>query len=409
MFERQSDLALLELQEPFPSETHPAYHCSVKSPATARQQFIAFGYPEDYQFGVWTSGTILSETLPNGWLQLLVTDGPALRPGFSGSPVWHASRGCMLGLVVASRQQEGVAFAIPMDVIQTFLPDDIWFRFPRVPVHAKPVSHPATPSLVDLAREILYRFEDGSHDGFQYGRLDATVPLRVSQNEALILDLDPGLIDYLSGDTYRRPALLLGEYGQGKTVTSGIVNAALATRFLREPDRAYFPFLIPLRCITKLSNLEVELLALLWKLYRYDLSEQDMERVLSEGRLLFILDGLDEFIAQSGQDDISMSLEHLCRLTTTRGNRLLLTTRPNVFRNLEQLTRLKSNFETFSLEPLGLRDVEKYMEQVGAADIMEPLINSPGSILKDLASRPLYLQMLAASATEIEAASQWRR
>ena len=79
-------------------------------------RYIAFGFPENYDDGVWAEGLII-ESVAGGRIQIVdeKTTGYMVEPGFSGGPVWNSTLGGVVGIVVQADQdpQKRAAFAIP--------------------------------------------------------------------------------------------------------------------------------------------------------------------------------------------------------------------------------------------------------------------------------------------------------
>ena len=118
------DIAGLKLRNTFPENLQP-----IQLPVTSkkdlwRHSFKSFGFPRDYQNGVWISGSLMGKT-SQGWLQLDTDDsGYSFEPGFSGAPILDEVLGDVVGMLVAvERRREGVkaAFAIPSSLLSRVL------------------------------------------------------------------------------------------------------------------------------------------------------------------------------------------------------------------------------------------------------------------------------------------------
>jgi S1-C subfamily serine protease len=114
----EGDIAVLRLKGPAPAGTKPA--CLVDSVELWEHPFRAFGFPRGHETGVWAEGVLL-DTVGGHWIQVGATKsvGYAIKPGFSGTPVWDSRKKGVVGMVVgAGRELEArVAFIISSDHI----------------------------------------------------------------------------------------------------------------------------------------------------------------------------------------------------------------------------------------------------------------------------------------------------
>ncbi|MEJ3652507.1 serine protease [Actinomycetes bacterium KLBMP 9759] len=110
------DIAILRLVEPSPA--------AAGMPALRRVDrlwnhgFQVFGFPGSHPDGVWSSGLIRGEQSTR-WFQLQSTPGEQrVEGGFSGSPVWDAQTGAVVGMTVAAdRGDTTTAYLIPIDAV----------------------------------------------------------------------------------------------------------------------------------------------------------------------------------------------------------------------------------------------------------------------------------------------------
>jgi len=81
--------------------------------------FRAFGFPQGYDQGVWTSG-IVREQQADGWIQIEDPrqTGYFISQGFSGTPIWDEQLDAVVGMVVAvDRQSKSrVGYIIPTKI-----------------------------------------------------------------------------------------------------------------------------------------------------------------------------------------------------------------------------------------------------------------------------------------------------
>ena len=110
------DMALLRLTGP------PPPHARVPSLRRVDRLwdhgFRVLGFPTDRPDGVWSSGLIRGEQSTR-WFQLQSTPGEQrIEGGFSGSPVWDAQSGAVVGMTVAAdRGDTTTAYIIPIDQV----------------------------------------------------------------------------------------------------------------------------------------------------------------------------------------------------------------------------------------------------------------------------------------------------
>jgi hypothetical protein len=82
--------------------------------------FRALGFPAGYDDGVWATGRLLGRQATD-WVMIedVKTQGFAVGPGFSGTPVWDTQLAGVVGMVVAASRPADTkaAFVIPLDVL----------------------------------------------------------------------------------------------------------------------------------------------------------------------------------------------------------------------------------------------------------------------------------------------------
>ena len=121
---------------------------------------------------------------------------------------------------------------------------------------------------------------------------------------------------------------MLGEYGQGKSVACGVLAFELAHAFLDDPQSGVIPVLIPMRHLAGIDIVSEDGLFSLHDLYGPHLTREEFRAAQEQGKLFFILDGLDELIARHDEKDILFYVNRLLGAGVLRRNRFLLTTRP---------------------------------------------------------------------------------
>jgi serine/threonine protein kinase len=117
-WEPESDIACLELTDgPFRG-TKPVF--LVNDTQLQEHSFHAFGFPPNYDKGVWSTGVLRSRNA-EGWIQIEDEKVPGypIRPGFSGAPVWDDQLNAVVGIVVAADISPMIkaAYMIPTDIL----------------------------------------------------------------------------------------------------------------------------------------------------------------------------------------------------------------------------------------------------------------------------------------------------
>jgi len=113
------DIALLRLAAPAPARVPPVRRIE----RLWGHGFRVLGFPEGRADGVWTSGTIRGEQ-GTRWFQLHTDAGePRVEPGFSGTPVWDAASGAVVGMTVAAIRGDDTAAAYLIGIDAVFALD----------------------------------------------------------------------------------------------------------------------------------------------------------------------------------------------------------------------------------------------------------------------------------------------
>jgi WD40 repeat protein len=108
------DIAVLELKGEVPDGIRPGRLVAAED--VWGHAFRAFGFPVNYDAGVWASG-VLRAPQTSGWVQIedVKSTGYVVAPGFSGTPVWDDQVDGVVGIVVVAERRAEVkaAFIIP--------------------------------------------------------------------------------------------------------------------------------------------------------------------------------------------------------------------------------------------------------------------------------------------------------
>ena len=121
------DIAVLRLEEPFPSEVEPLRLGS--SLGSENHVFQSYGFgaakPKD---GMWGKCTVLGLTSENGF-PVLQMDSREVSHGFSGAPVWDEELQVVVGMVTSisrpdsAGRQTRATFVIPAETLSRVCPD----------------------------------------------------------------------------------------------------------------------------------------------------------------------------------------------------------------------------------------------------------------------------------------------
>ena len=208
------------------------------------------------------------------------------------------------------------------------------------------------------------------------------------------------LQDVLSGwidDPSRRPFLLLGEFGDGKSFACYRLTRLLASAYLDNPTATPFALRLPLCDLISAGNPQ-ELLSR--RLQALGADMRDWARIQDMGPTLIILDGFDEMSAQLDHATVANNLRLLADCVRYfADSKLLVTSRTHFFEN----SRMQERF----LEELGQPDVAQVAQLPLASRIayLHAFAERGGLSGKfkrirqlydpiGLAAKPLFLQMI---------------
>src|SRR5262249_23655953 len=146
-----------------------------------------------------------------------------------------------------------------------------------------------------------------------------------------------------------KPTLVIGEYGQGKTVACGALAEDLASSFLSDPKTGRLPVLVSLRDHGNLNSFDEVALASVRRLHNLDLDREVYKRARASGRFVFILDGLDELLSKDLASAVRDHLDPLLSDAAFRQNPLIVTSRPNIFSQID-VAYFKNAFDWITIE-----------------------------------------------------------
>ncbi|MEU3461713.1 NACHT domain-containing protein [Streptomyces sp. NPDC006733] len=184
-----------------------------------------------------------------------------------------------------------------------------------------------------------------------YVSLETTSPDRLAQEEGIPVPTGPRPADQALAGHDR--VLLRGVAGSGKTT----LVQWLTVRALRDDGPARVPFVLPLRTLIRRDALPLpaDFLAAV----RAPISPPPgwVERVLTAGRGLLLVDGIDE-VGERDRERVRDWLGDL--LIAFPGNQWLVTTRPSA---VEESWLAREGFADFTLAPMNRADVGSFVQR----------------------------------------------
>lgn len=229
------------------------------------------------------------------------------------------------------------------------------------------------------------------------------------------------LLEYADGwlaETQGGFFTLLGDFGTGKTSFTKRLAHDLAIRYEKDKTAERIPVLINLKDVSKALSLENIVFEHFSKSVKLNVSPEAFLHLLKEGKLLLILDGFDEMATQSNK---ALTMKNFLELNRAFAGRakVLLTCRTHYFKDraeteetvkaekkglTEPATELyraiqgKQGYSVGYLQEFDRARVEAYLKKT----LPETWEEAQGFIdgvynLKDLASRPVLLDMMVKS------------
>jgi DNA-directed RNA polymerase specialized sigma24 family protein len=235
---------------------------------------------------------------------------------------------------------------------------------------------------------------------------------------------DPGknAFDFLNQwleDGHWNQLTLLGDVGTGKSFLSRMLALRLANEYLRRPTEAPLPLLVDLRNADREFSLEGLILT---HFAKYGLTRATFEIfqfLLSEGRIVLILDGFDEMASRVTPQITTRNFHELARCVK-RNAKVLLTCRTHYFKSRTEEEEVvlggtgpqssdvardlywdlisRSGFKIAYLRPFTISQVEEYVRKArpqNATTILAKIRNIYN--LSELSQRPLLLEMIVKS------------
>ncbi|MDQ1352343.1 MAG: hypothetical protein QG657_2649, partial [Acidobacteriota bacterium] len=217
--------------------------------------------------------------------------------------------------------------------------------------------------------------------------------------------LEAKVMEWLAKPTAQHPTLIvLGEFGDGKTVFSYILSRKLAEHFLESPSSGWLPVRFSLKDFSiEGVNSRRNFIRLRLEEFRADINGWNTLKE-SKYKLLAILDGFDEISKKLDHKTILKSINQIieCYRNEFSNIKLLITSRKHFFENQEHKDHLLQrigNPELIQIAPIDRKTTEKhlleYAKEIGEEEKFNKLKGCHDPI--DLASKPLFLEMVKAS------------
>jgi GTPase SAR1 family protein len=249
----------------------------------------------------------------------------------------------------------------------------------------------------EYADRLISYFNSPPTSAYPYGQLKQPAPWKSdSKKDDSKAPVNGELIERLTRQLQQpRKILLLGEYGTGKTKLCGALAHALAD-YRQNSAIGRLPILVPLRHLSDFDRLNLFVVELLQNLYGCNINETRFVEARRSGMFCFLLDGLDEFLVRRRESDVQSHLERL--LLSFHNASLLVTARPNVFKRIDASPE---GFEVIQLQLWDIDDAQTYLALRGLGEFLSELPTGTHRRLRDLIRRPLFLEMISATAEKL--------
>ena len=190
--------------------------------------------------------------------------------------------------------------------------------------------------------------------------------------------------------------IVLGAFGSGKTSFALRYAVAKARAWQADPESNRVPIVLRLNEFEQGLSMYEWILGQLSDRVGLRLSKDDFVRMQNEGKILLILDGLDEMAATPGEHTIKANLSQIKKLPKFRSP-VIVTCRSTFFATDVEHSKLR-RFEPIYVAELSDTQIQRFVAQSGnsqAASFMSALHKGPPDLLS-IARRPLFLEMLVA-------------
>ena len=218
---------------------------------------------------------------------------------------------------------------------------------------------------------------------------------------------------------------LLGDVGTGKSFLSRMIANELASEYLKDSLEKPIPILIDLRNADREFSLEGLILTHLAKNGLSQVSFDIFQYVLTQGRIVLILDGFDEMAARVTPQVTNRNFYELARCVKGRA-KVLLTCRTHYFKSRTEEEEVilgsredygseparelywelisRKGFRIAYLRPFNITQIEEYVRRV-RPDCAREAINKIRTTynLEELSQRPMLLEMIVKSIDKLNA------
>ncbi len=228
------------------------------------------------------------------------------------------------------------------------------------------------------------------------------------------------------GEERRNQLVVLGDLGTGKSTLSGFLAYNLARSFRDDPLRHPAPVLIPLKDVRKEVSLEGIIISHFSQRGLRDINFTRFEHLVRLGKIILLFDAFDEMADRVRWDVTQSNFRELSRAAELQG-KVILTCRTHYFKDrseqvkvigegprlseveteLYREMRQRSNAEVIYLQEFDDRQIQDYLKKVRPQDHekdwqkIQDIYN-----LKDLATRPLLLDMIVKSLPKLKAGQE---
>jgi uncharacterized protein YjbI with pentapeptide repeats len=224
------------------------------------------------------------------------------------------------------------------------------------------------------------------------------------------------------GEERRNQLVILGDLGTGKSTLAGFLAYNLARSFRDDPLRHPAPVLIPLKDVRKEVSLEGIVISHFSQRGLRDISFTRFEHLVRLGKIVLLFDAFDEMADRVRWDVTQSNFRELSRAAELQG-KVILTCRTHYFKDRSEQVRVigegprlseietglyrelrkRSNAEVVHLQEFNDRQIQDYLKKARPHDHekdwrkIRDIYN-----LKDLATRPLLLDMIVKSLPKLK-------
>ncbi len=219
------------------------------------------------------------------------------------------------------------------------------------------------------------------------------------------------------GEARRNQLVILGDLGAGKTTLASFLAYNLARSFRDDPLRHPAPVLIPLKEVRKEFSLEGIVINHFTRRGLRDISFTRFEHLVRLGKIILLFDAFDEMADRIRWEDTQSNFRELSRAADLQG-KVILTCRTHYFKDrteqvkvigegpklsetetdLYRELRQRSTAEVVFLQEFDDEKIQHYLRKARPRDYAADWLKIQEMWnLKDLATRPLLLDMIVKS------------